>query len=329
MAVPEEQDTKSPSNNATPTDHHANRTDPGVHSPATSSGTTINHAAQPTAGDSQLPPKPTKGHLEALINKRETLYTEEERAQAWSDAAEMVNRYSDDMIKRWNKEIDTYLVYAGLFSAILTAFNVQSYPLLQPYTPDPAVEALLRISAQLSSFSVSPGFINSTTPSPASDIAAGNVADQSSTPRSAIWLNALWFSSLILSLSSASIGIMVKQWLNEYSSGVYGTSRESARLRQYRLNGLVKWRVADIVMTTPVLLQFSLALFLSGLLVLLWPLNRDVAILASVLIGALAIFTLLSLYIPYAKEGCSIHYGVFGIVYLEPLRLSTSWAQNS
>ncbi|EIW53860.1 uncharacterized protein TRAVEDRAFT_87322, partial [Trametes versicolor FP-101664 SS1] len=56
--------------------------------------------------------------------------------KAWQDAAGMVQRYSDGMVERWNKEIDTYLVLAGLFSAILTAFNVQSYLLLQPSASD-------------------------------------------------------------------------------------------------------------------------------------------------------------------------------------------------
>ncbi|TBU22081.1 hypothetical protein BD311DRAFT_676896, partial [Dichomitus squalens] len=55
---------------------------------------------------------------------------------AVDDAAKVVKKYSDEMVKRWNEEIDTLLVCAGLFSAILTAFNVQSYLLLQPTTSD-------------------------------------------------------------------------------------------------------------------------------------------------------------------------------------------------
>ena len=130
-------------------------------------------------------------------------------------------------------------VQGGLFSAVLTAFNVQSYQLLtSPPATDPVIVALERISAQLSSFSVNPPSVNSThpafvfhdpTPLPA--------------PQYAVWLNALWFASLICSLSAASIGIMVKQWLNEYSTGLSGKSRQIARLRQLRLNGLRRWRV--------------------------------------------------------------------------------------
>ncbi|EIW56971.1 uncharacterized protein TRAVEDRAFT_83487, partial [Trametes versicolor FP-101664 SS1] len=158
---------------------------------------------------------------------------------AWSETADIVKTYSDDMIKRFNTEIDTYLVYASLFSAILTAFNVQSYQLLQPaLTPDPVLVALQQISAQLGN-STQPAYRREDTPAPPA-------------PHAAVWLNTLWFSSLILSLSSASIGILVKQWLNEYCSGISpSTSRETARLRQYRLNQLIKWRVGDIVMAIP------------------------------------------------------------------------------
>ncbi len=53
---------------------------------------------------------------------------------------------------------------------------------------------------------------------------------------------------------------MVKQWLNEYNTGVTGTSLEISRLRQYRLNNLAKWHVAEIVSILPVLLQVALAL---------------------------------------------------------------------
>ncbi|KAI0832330.1 hypothetical protein BC628DRAFT_1309491, partial [Trametes gibbosa] len=213
--------------------------------------------------------------------RRRDIYEPEEHRKAWSDAAKVVKTYSDEMIIRWNAEIDTYLVYAGLFSAILTAFNVQSYLLLQPTPVDPSLLALQQISAQLSSFSTNSLFINSTYP------ALQRVdSPPPPVPTAAIWLNTLWFSSLILSLSSASIGIMVKQWINEYSSGISSsTSHKAAQLRQYRLNGLIEWHVRHIVMLIPILLQLALALFLAGILVLLWTLDSTVAIVASLLVA--------------------------------------------
>ena len=35
----------------------------------------------------------------------------DEKAQAWSETADIVKQYSDEMIQRWNSEIDTMLVF--------------------------------------------------------------------------------------------------------------------------------------------------------------------------------------------------------------------------
>ncbi|EIW54219.1 uncharacterized protein TRAVEDRAFT_97236, partial [Trametes versicolor FP-101664 SS1] len=229
-------------------------------------------------------------------------YTQVEKTEAWSSAAKMVETYSDEMIKRWKEEIDTYLVFAGLFSAVLTTFNVQSYLLLQPAAPDPSIAVLQQISSQLASFSINPPYVNSTQPSSTTH-ASKNIPPP--VPRWAVWLNALWFSGLILSLTSASVSIMVKQWLNEYSSSVSGTSRPVARVRQYRLNNLRRWRVEDVIGAIPILLQLSLALFLAGLLILLWTLNDTVAAIASTLVGILAIFTIVTTILPLVNHECS------------------------
>ncbi|KAL1942619.1 hypothetical protein VTO73DRAFT_4859 [Trametes versicolor] len=205
--------------------------------------------------------------LDDVYYKKFDIYTQEEKTKVWSDAAGMVQTYSDEMIKRWKEEIDTYLVFAGLFSAVLTTFNVQSYLLLQPAAPDPSIAVLQQISSQLASFSIHPPFVNSTQPP---STTRANASTAPPVPRWAIWLNTLWFSGLILSLASASVGIMTKQWLNEYSSGVSGTSRHIARVRLHRLNNMRRWHVEDVINTIPVLLQLALALYLAGLLILLW-----------------------------------------------------------
>lgn len=106
---------------------------------------------------------------------------------------------------------------------------------------------------------------------------------------------------------------MVKQWLHEYKTGISGSSRNTARLRQHRYNGLVKWKVAVIMAVLPILLQIASGLFMAGLLVLLWNLNRTVAIVASALVGTLLAFTLLTIILPTFTSNCA---------YLSPLSIS-------
>ena len=232
--------------------------------------------------------------------------------------------YNDELVTRWKEEMDTLLVYvrtrlsynqrfsltrthghflrpqAGLFSAVLTAFNVQSYQLLQPEPTDPSLAVLKQISAQLNSFSVNPSFVNSTQ-HPLTD---NEINPPFHAPTSAVWINALWFSSLVCSLASASIALMVKQWLHELSIGVSGTSRESARIRQYRLNSLKRWHVGSIVIIIPILLQLALFLFLVGLVMLLWTLHGTVAAVATSLVGVLFVFVAVTTLLPVLRVDC-------------------------
>ncbi|EMD41611.1 hypothetical protein CERSUDRAFT_90185 [Gelatoporia subvermispora B] len=137
---------------------------------------------------------------------------------------------------------------AGLFSAALTAFNVELYTALKP---------------------------------------DGNEAP----PTSSVWINALWFSSLILSLSSASIGIIVRQWLHQFISPASPDPRRSAEIHHSRYElGIIRWKVPEILNILPILLLAALMLFFIGLAILLSTLNFAVAILCTAMISILFIF---------------------------------------
>ncbi|KAI0659750.1 hypothetical protein C8Q70DRAFT_93157 [Cubamyces menziesii] len=109
------------------------------------------------------------------------------------------------MVRR-KSQLDTLLVYAGLFSVVLIASNVESYRLLQSNDADAAVSAVKELSAHLHAIALSDS--------------AGAAARALRTPRDdvalefrpltfVVWVNCLWFLSLILSLASASIALLV------------------------------------------------------------------------------------------------------------------------
>ncbi|KAI0640222.1 hypothetical protein C8Q77DRAFT_119620 [Trametes polyzona] len=194
---------------------------------------------------------------------------------------------------------DTLLTYAGLFSAVLTAFNVESYSLLKADHADTTNALLAQMAAQMNSFALNPTFMKATQPytplPPPSTFRAAT---------SVVWINIFWFSSLICSLSAAFIGMMVKQWFHENEHGLSGTSRDAARLRQHRYDSLIKWRVGTIVAILPVLLQLASALFLAGLLTLLWSLHHVVAVVVAVLVSDLLVFTLVTMVTPTFSPDC-------------------------
>ncbi|KAI0669633.1 hypothetical protein C8Q78DRAFT_190314 [Trametes maxima] len=263
-------------------------------------------SSTPTVTTSSEPKIPTwkPPTCQELLEKRRHTFTDSQKAGAWAAVADTVNSRSDEVTKRWNREVDIYLIVAGLFSALLMVSNIHSYQLLQPPTVDPAVLALERISAQLSSFTSNPPFINSTQP------AFQNLASTipiSPTPRTAIWLNGLWFSSLILALSATFVGVLVKQWLDAYHSGIVSSdrTRETLRLRQYRFIGLMDWNVGAVIAAIPVLLHTALSLFFAGLIVLLYTVHEGIASAVAALVGLLATFVLVTVLLPLFKDGCS------------------------
>ncbi|KAI0718768.1 hypothetical protein C8T65DRAFT_638029 [Cerioporus squamosus] len=86
---------------------------------------------------------------------------------------------------------------------------------------------------------------------------------------------------------------------------VQGIPRDSARLRQYRLNGLVRWRIGTIIVLLPITLQVASVLFLAGIIVLLWTLHPTVAAVTTSLIALLFAFFLTVTIIPVFNAGCS------------------------
>ncbi|EKM50003.1 uncharacterized protein PHACADRAFT_105408, partial [Phanerochaete carnosa HHB-10118-sp] len=54
----------------------------------------------------------------------------------WAGIEATVVKDDEGKMKGYSEDIDTLLVFAGLFSAILTAFVVQTYQMLQPSSAD-------------------------------------------------------------------------------------------------------------------------------------------------------------------------------------------------
>lgn len=196
---------------------------------------------------------------------------------------------------------------AGLFSAILTAFIIEAYRLLQRDSAELSTQILLQISQQLSAFSVNSGFINST-------IIPASLPPYNPSPSSVV-VNALWFAALVLSLVTASLGILVKQWYREYLSGTYVAPRERCRVWRFRRDGLLRYKVAEIASFLPLLLQLALILFFVGLVLFIRDIHSDIATLVIVLVAAwllvLVITTLLPLFSPSCPYKTPLLKGVF------------------
>ncbi|OCH88679.1 hypothetical protein OBBRIDRAFT_716795, partial [Obba rivulosa] len=112
-------------------------------------------------------------------------------------------------------------------AAVFTAFNVELCTTPSPDNTDLTVQLLRQISADV------------TSPLRLDTASSSNFKP----PTWSVWVNVLWFSSLVLSLTSASIGLTVRKWIGHFASPtVPDSTRNSAYIHCLRYDaGFVVW----------------------------------------------------------------------------------------
>ena len=98
-----------------------------------------------------------------------------------------------------------------------------------------------------------------------------------------VQVQAILFASLAISLLSAFLAMLGKQWLNRYSSAdVRGSAVERSHNRQQKLDGIVAWYFDYVMESLPLMLQAGLLLLGCALSRYLWDISITIA---SVVIG--------------------------------------------
>jgi len=100
--------------------------------------------------------------------------------------------------------------------------------------------------------------------------------------------NILFFSSLAIVLVAAFVSMLVKGWVREFDRGLEGISelRRRAIVREYRVQGIERWKLSQIINFLPGLIYLSLLIFFVGLFIFLFDIQKASAI------ATLAIFAL-------------------------------------
>ena len=178
------------------------------------------------------------------------------------------------------------LLQAGLFSAVVTAFIIDSYKWLQNNSDDPSVVLLAQILYQIEDRNTTATNLGVSIP-------------QTSPTPSDIRVNILWFLSLIFSLSVVLIGTVSLQWLREHLRGRRNLEPQIAfSLHQLSLEALERWYIPQIFTMLPLLLQLALILFLIGIVDFLWHLNTAVAIPVAIAAASSVLFILATTALP-------------------------------
>jgi Family of unknown function (DUF6535) len=100
-----------------------------------------------------------------------------------------------------------------------------------------------------------------------------------SPPEYAIWVNLLWFLSLVISLTCAMLATLLQQWARRYIRTTQlprSTPHKRAQMRAFFVKGVDRFQVAWAVETLPALVHLSVFLFFAGLLIFLLNVNHTV-----------------------------------------------------
>ncbi len=197
---------------------------------------------------------------------------------------------------------------AGLFSAVVSAFVSQTYQSLQADYAQ--VSASLLFEMVLIQRAIANG--SSLDNVPASSLNPNTKFTPATTD---VWVNGLWFTSLSLSLATALVAVLVKQWLHHYLALPSGTPQERSHVRQYRYGGFQKWHVLVIVGLLPVLMHLALGIFFVGLTVFLVPLRPGLSWVIGV--GTVAAYTtyLITIFLPILYPRCPYRTPLSDLVY--------------
>jgi len=147
------------------------------------------------AGSRSRPTRKVGGHI-----KGDREGPSESELKSWEVLWKKHRDLDKAKVEDYREDIDTLLVFAGPFSAVVTAFIIAFHVVLQPSWDDIWALILLHTTS-LNNFSVSGSFNNPTAPAfslPAFEL-----------PPNAVRFNIFWTLSLAVALLAASFGMLV------------------------------------------------------------------------------------------------------------------------
>ncbi|KAJ7797657.1 hypothetical protein B0H14DRAFT_2466772, partial [Mycena olivaceomarginata] len=198
-------------------------------------------------------------------------------AKLWAVYISEAEKYDKALVESWKSDMDGLLIFAGLFSASLTAFIIESYKTLSPDQGAMTITLLAQISHQLDTSS--------------SNTSMATTDPSFTTPSAAtLACNILWFFSLGLSLSCALFATLVQQWARDFvqRTEMRPSPVTRARIFSYLYFGMQRFGMHTIVGFIPLLLHLSLLLFFAGLVAFLRPINQVMVIVAALMLGLIS-----------------------------------------
>ncbi|KAJ7184581.1 hypothetical protein C8R46DRAFT_1064509 [Mycena filopes] len=199
-------------------------------------------------------------------------------AKIWGVYIFEAEKYDKTLVESWRGKMEGMLIFAGLYSATLTAFIIESYKTLTPDSGDKTAALLNQISKQIAASASGTTF---DVPTPTVFVA----------PLSSIVCNVLWFASLGCSLGCALVATLVEQWARAFiqKADMRPSPVIRARIFSYLYYGLKRFNMHLVVEVVPLLLHMSLVLFFAGLVAFLLPVHPAVMGVSAAMLGIIVV----------------------------------------
>ncbi|KAF9009213.1 hypothetical protein BDZ89DRAFT_996649, partial [Hymenopellis radicata] len=221
-----------------------------------------------------------------------------ESGRMWKTYLSESAKVDADKVMSWTDALDVLLVFAGLFSAVVSTFVAQTFQTLQ--IDNGEVTAYLVFELVHLQRAAMDGLTSDAVRH--SHLTPNMTFHATST---ATWVNGLWFTSLALSLTTALIAVLTKQWIHEYRTSIQlGTYRERGRIRQFRFTNMSEWHVPVIIGLLPILMHVALGVFFAGLILLLLSLSKRITASISVIVAAALAAYLVTNLLPVFDPEC-------------------------
>ena len=203
-------------------------------------------------------------------------FEDEKNVENWKGGADGILVFVRCQHQPWS-HFHQLTFQTGLFSSTVATFIALSYPNLQQ-DPNVTTQLLLQqISQQLSNTTTGDhgGF---------SDV---SISNSFVLPASVVFINSVWFLSLVLSLTCALMATLLQQWARRYLQIVQRkyAPLHYVRIHEYFSRGAHRFGIFGFVEVLPLLLLLSVLLFFAGLVVFAFRGNHVVAYFTLTIVG--------------------------------------------
>jgi hypothetical protein len=127
-------------------------------------------------------------------------------------------------------------------------------------------------------------------------------------PTYGIWINSLWFLSLVISITCAVLANLLQQWARKYINVTQPrfTANEPrrARYRAFYAEGVENFLLPWVFDALPAMLHLSVFLFFAGLVVFLWNFDPTISkLILSWVVGCVTLYGYIT-FIPIFRHDC-------------------------